>query len=101
MTVDRRLNGDGKSQRLKLGEHTFEHEQEIVSKLLVDNAQFRSLYNRHSLLKQQVKDAEAGEAGVDHFQLGAMKKEKLLAKDQMAAIIAQHQREIDGHSSTA
>jgi uncharacterized protein YdcH (DUF465 family) len=79
----------------------FEHEQEIVSKLLVDNAQFRSLYNRHSLLKQQVKDAEAGEAGVDHFQLGAMKKEKLLAKDQMAAIIAQHQREIDGHSSTA
>lgn len=72
----------------------FEHEQEIVSKLLTDNSQFRSLYNRHLLLKQQVKDAETGATATDHFHLGEMKKEKLLAKDKMAAMIVQHQREV-------
>ena len=77
----------------------FEHDQETVGTLLSKSPEFRSLYNRHALLKQQVKDAEDGTTVVDHNHLGEMKKEKLHAKDKMAAIMAQYQREPKTQSS--
>lgn len=70
----------------------FEHEKDIVARLLEDSPQFKSLYDRHSELKRQVRDAECGAAVADSMHIGAMKKEKLLAKDKMAAMIAQYQR---------
>tara|TARA_A100001037_G_C14975793_1_gene555842 strand:+ start:461 stop:703 length:243 start_codon:yes stop_codon:yes gene_type:complete len=79
----------------------FEHDQETVGQLLSESPEFRSLYNRHSLLKQQVKDAEDGAIVVDHNHLGEMKREKLHTKDKMAAIMAKHQREPKTQSSTA
>ena len=71
----------------------FEYDQEIVETLLKDNEQFQALYREYDELKTKVRDAEAGVLPLDDFSLGTMKKEKLLAKDKMAALIEQHRRE--------
>lgn len=71
----------------------FEYDQEIVAILLKDNEQFQTLYREHNELKTKVRDAEAGVLPLDDFSLGTMKKEKLLAKDKMAALIEQYRRE--------
>jgi uncharacterized protein YdcH (DUF465 family) len=68
----------------------FEHDQEIVHQLLSDNRNFRHLYDKHNTLKEKVQDAEVGINPVDDLTLGALKKEKLLAKDRMAIIIEGH-----------
>ena len=71
----------------------FEYDQEIVQILLKDNEQFQTLYKEHNELKTKVRDAETGVLPLDDFSLGTMKKEKLLAKDKMAAMIEQYRRE--------
>ena len=71
----------------------FEYDQDIVEVLLNDNEQFQALYQEHNALKEKVRDAELGVLPLDALSLGTMKKEKLLAKDKMAAIIEQYRRE--------
>jgi len=71
----------------------FEYDQEIVEVLLSDNKQFQALYEEHDTLKKKVRDAELGVLPLDDLSLGTMKKEKLLAKDRMAAMIEQYRRE--------
>ena len=65
----------------------FEHEQTIVDNLLSTNEQFRRLYEKHTTLKSQVKDANFGVVAMDTFSLENLKKEKLMLKDQMAEMI--------------
>ena len=77
----------------------FEQQQAIVTKLLADNPQFRTLHERHSKLKAKVSDAERGYAAADNGQLGSIKKEKLLTKDKMAEMIAAYERENPALSS--
>ncbi len=74
----------------------FEYEQDIVQELRSSNKQFEKLYNEHRKLKTKVRDAELGILPFDDYRLEVMKKEKLLIKDRMAAMIAQYKRE---HSS--
>ncbi len=71
----------------------FEYDQDIVEVLLNDNEQFQILYKQHNTLKAKVRDAEIGVLPLDDLSLGTMKKEKLLAKDKMAAMIEQYRRE--------
>jgi len=71
----------------------FEYDQDIVEVLLNDNEQFQALYKEHNALKEKVRDAELGVLPLDALSIGTMKKEKLLAKDKMAAIIEQYRRE--------
>ena len=71
----------------------FEYDQDIVQTLLSDDRRFQELYSHHRELKAQVHDAEIGVLPLDDFTLGTMKKQKLLAKDKMAAIIAQYRRQ--------
>ena len=71
----------------------FEYDQDIVEVLLNDNKQFQALYKEHNTLKEKVRDAELGVLPLDASSVGTMKKEKLLAKDKMAAIIEQYRRE--------
>ncbi len=70
----------------------FEYDQSTVQSLLDKNEDFQRLYQRHHKLKEQVRSAEIGVLPIDGLALGAMKKEKLMAKDQMAAMIADFQR---------
>ena len=71
----------------------FEYDQDIVEVLLNDNEQFQALYKEHNTLKKKVRDAELGVLPLDDLSIGTMKKEKLLAKDKMAAMIEQYRRE--------
>ena len=71
----------------------FEYDQDIVEVLLNDNERFQALFREHNSLKERVRDAELGVLPLDDVSLGTMKKEKLLAKDKMAAMIEQYRRE--------
>lgn len=66
----------------------FEYEQDIVECLLNEDEDFKRLYEKHSELKQKVKEANIGTRPLDDFSLEDLKKQKLLLKDQMAAKIA-------------
>jgi uncharacterized protein YdcH (DUF465 family) len=70
----------------------FEYEQDIVEKLLDADHDFKSLFDRHAVLKEQVRSAETGELALEDTRLAALKKEKLLAKDKMAVMIARYRR---------
>jgi hypothetical protein len=76
----------------------FEHDCDVVGKLLTADQGFRRLYERHQQLKGQVEDANCGVSPLEHFELERLKKEKLLLKDQLAARIAAFQR--DSSAST-
>ncbi len=71
----------------------FEYDQNIVTTLLNDNEDFQQLYKQHNDLKEKVRSAELGVLPLDDATLGTMKKEKLLTKDKMAAMIEQYRRE--------
>ena len=76
-----------------IGALMFEYDQAIVQALLNDNEKFQDLYKRHHDLKEKVRDAELGVLPLDDFTLGSMKKEKLHAKDLMAAMINDYRRD--------
>jgi uncharacterized protein YdcH (DUF465 family) len=70
----------------------FEYDQEIVDTLLTENADFKRLYDKHVELKQRVHDANTGTDPIDDYALENLKKEKLLLKDRMAAMILDYRR---------
>ncbi|MBI2993462.1 MAG: DUF465 domain-containing protein [Gammaproteobacteria bacterium] len=70
----------------------FEYDQEIVDSLLLENQNFKRMYEKHGELKQRVRDANVGADPLDYFALENMKKEKLLLKDRMAAMIEEYRR---------
>ena len=71
----------------------FEYDQQIVTTLLNANEDFQELYKQHNDLKEKVRSAELGVLPLDDISLVTMKKEKLLAKDKMAAMIERYRRE--------
>ena len=73
----------------------FEFDQNIVDSLLSENNDFKRLYEKHGELKRRVKEANIGAAAIEHFDLENMKKEKLMLKDQMAAMIEDYRRRVD------
>lgn len=66
----------------------FEHRQDQMDHMMKENENFRRLYNRHQLLDKQVTAAEMGTAPMDDLALNKLKKEKLLAKDKLANLMA-------------
>jgi uncharacterized protein len=71
----------------------FEYEQSVVDTLLTEDDGFRRLYDKHNELKQQIHEAHIGTLPLDDFTVEKMKKQKLLLKDQMAAIIKDYRSE--------
>ena len=65
----------------------FEFEKEIVEDLLKENKDFRRMYNKHDQLNRKVDHVNRGAESIDDFSLETLKKEKLLLKDKMAALI--------------
>ena len=70
----------------------FEYDQQIVDTLLSKSSDFQRLYQKHVELKQRVHDANLRAEAMDEFSLENLKKEKLLVKDKMAAIIEDYRR---------
>ena len=65
----------------------FDYDQATVDRLLQADDGFRRLYDKHSVLNAKVDQAQAGKAAMDDNQLELLKKEKLLLRDRMQAII--------------
>ena len=65
----------------------FDYDQVTVDQLLNADDGFRRLYNKHSVLNAKVDQAQAGNAAMDGVQLELLKKEKLLLRDRMQAMI--------------
>jgi uncharacterized protein YdcH (DUF465 family) len=68
----------------------FEYDQPIVMKLLESSDEFRELYERHRHLDEQAQEADSGVLPLDDLALHRLKKEKLLIRDKLATLIAQH-----------
>ena len=68
--------------------------KDIVEKLVVEDDEFKTMYERHRELNKEVYKADIGFIPLSDDTLHTKKKEKLLLKDQMAEIIKryQHQR---------
>jgi uncharacterized protein YdcH (DUF465 family) len=64
--------------------------QETLEKLLAENNDFRSMYQRHAELNKKVDKAGRGELPLSDNALAEMKKEKLALKDRMTEIIRQY-----------
>jgi len=62
-------------------------DQETLEKLLSENDDFRSMYQRHAELNQKVDKASHGALPLSDNALAEMKKEKLALKDRMTEII--------------
>ncbi|MBF0308394.1 MAG: YdcH family protein [Magnetococcales bacterium] len=70
----------------------FEDQLAAVQELLDTNAHFRDLHERHAALKDKVAELNESPAATYDTNLERMKKEKLVLKDQMAAILANYTR---------
>lgn len=68
----------------------FEFEEAVVDALLTNDDQFRRLYDKHRDLNTRVDAVNAGSATMEHFELETMKKEKLMLRDRMQAMIHQY-----------
>lgn len=75
-------------------------DQETLDKLLAENEDFKSMYQRHAELNKKVDKAGRGELALSDQAFAEMKKEKLVLKDRMTDIIHhyesadQHQRSV-------
>jgi uncharacterized protein len=65
----------------------FEFEQATVEALLNNDDQFRRLFDKHRDLNTQVDAVNSGSATMEHFELETLKKEKLMLRDRMQAMI--------------
>jgi uncharacterized protein YdcH (DUF465 family) len=65
----------------------FENDQDTIDELLSQSDEFRRLYDKHTVLKSRVRDANGGSISMEQFDLETLKKEKLSLKDQMAVMI--------------
>jgi len=65
----------------------FEHRQEQLEKLKIEDQDFLRVYNRHQELDKRVTAAEIGTAPMEDLALNQLKKEKLWAKDQLARMM--------------
>ena len=62
-------------------------DQETLEKLLVENPEFKKMYQRHAELNEKVDRAGHGELGLCDDTVTDLKKEKLVLRDRMMAII--------------
>ncbi len=68
-------------------------DEEITQLLLDASEDFKRLYQKHRTLKEQVQQANAGALPMDDVALENLKKQKLMLKDKMAAMIHAYRRE--------
>lgn len=70
-----------------------ESDDEITQLLLNSSEEFKRLYQKHRALKEQVHQANIGALPIDDVSLENLKKQKLMLKDKMAAMIHAYRRE--------
>jgi uncharacterized protein YdcH (DUF465 family) len=61
--------------------------QQVIDAKMKSDSFFRQLYYHHQKLDKKVIDAELGILAIDSWRLMRMKREKLLAKDQLTRMM--------------
>ena len=69
----------------------FPEYRDLITQLKTNNRHFLQLFDRHNTLDQQIKNIESHIEHATHEEVEVMKKEKLLLKDQMYAILKKSQ----------
>jgi len=65
----------------------FPEYRDLITKLKTTDHHFMRLFEQHNLLDQKVKNMEAAITPGSHEEIETLKKEKLLLKDQLYAIL--------------
>jgi len=64
--------------------------RDVISVLKQENAHFAKIFEKHNELDEKITEAEEGRLHVEHFELEAMKKEKLKLKDEAYGMIIEY-----------
>ncbi|MCC7227130.1 MAG: YdcH family protein [Burkholderiaceae bacterium] len=65
----------------------FPEHRELISRLKTSDHHFAKIFDKHNALDQRIKNMEAGTESATHVEIEALKKEKLLFKDQIYALL--------------
>ena len=66
--------------------------REEISELKQQNAHFAKIFEKHNELDQKAKDADEGRLHLSDAELEALKKEKLLLKDEAFHMILEYKK---------
>jgi uncharacterized protein YdcH (DUF465 family) len=69
----------------------FPEYRDLISRLKSEDAHFSRLFERHNDLDHQINNMETGVSPADSFAIESLKKEKLLLKDKMYAVLRKAQ----------
>ncbi|WP_334135170.1 YdcH family protein [Tepidimonas sp.] len=67
----------------------FPEYRDLISKLKTSDHHFARLFDKHNELDERIQRMEQGIEPGSHEQIETLKKEKLLLKDQLYAILRQ------------
>ena len=70
----------------------FESDESIIQTLIAQSEDFKALYKRHNELKNMVSKAGFGTLAIGDDTLNSMKREKLVIKDRMTAMVDDYRR---------
>ncbi|SAK45160.1 hypothetical protein AWB79_00946 [Caballeronia hypogeia] len=65
----------------------FPEYRDLISRLKSEDAHFARLFERHNELDHEVHNMETGVTPADAFAIESLKKEKLLLKDKLYAVL--------------
>ena len=65
----------------------FPEYRELITRLKTSDHHFGRLFDQHNALDQKIKNMESGLESASHEQIETLKKDKLLLKDQLYAIL--------------
>jgi uncharacterized protein YdcH (DUF465 family) len=65
----------------------FPEYRDLISRLKTTDPHFKTLFDRHNDLDQRIKNMESGIEAASHEAIETHKKEKLLLKDQLYAML--------------
>ncbi|TDR82906.1 YdcH family protein [Paludibacterium purpuratum] len=70
----------------------FREHRELISQLKQSDRHFGRLFEDHNVLDQRIQNAESGQEHLGALELEILKKQKLLLKDQIYAILQEKSR---------
>ena len=65
----------------------FPEYRDLITRLKTTDHHFMRLFEQHNVLDQKIKNMEASITAATHDEIEVLKKEKLLLKDQLYAIL--------------
>lgn len=65
----------------------FPEYRDLISKLKTTDHHFQNLFNKHNDLDQEIKNLESGIGLATHEEIEALKKKKLMLKDDLYRVL--------------